>query len=453
MATTAIWDVTDRLDRVINYATNSQKTENDGFSVPDFQSLQDVLNYTQQDSKTEKQFYVTGVNCDPTTACEQMKRTKRQFNKTDGILAFHAYESFAPGEATPETAHAIGVKLANELWGNRFEVIVATHLDKGHLHNHFVINSVSFADGKRYYDNKASYSLMRQTSDRLCREHQLSVIENPKGKGKHYAEWKAEYEGRPTIRSIVRQEVDEIIRDSYTFKTFIELLERRGYTVKYGERVKHIAIKPPNSVKYIRLKSLGENYTEDNIKLRLEAQRKGIRQLDTTERKPQKRYTLLTGTFNILKQKRIKGFAALYLGYMYMLGKVKKRKAPKKVSFLLREDILKFERYQRQFRFLHSNGIKTKTDLTNRKTKIEARISELVITRENLYSQKKGADTKELQTDIQTQITSINVLLRELRKDRKLCENIENDMDTIAKKLHQTDEIIAREKNIKKTRD
>lgn len=199
MATTAIWDVTDRLDRVIDYTTNSDKTENLDFNSSDFRGLQEVLKYTEQDAKTEKQFYVTGINCYPETACKQMSKTKQQFQKTDGILAFHGYQSFAPGEATPETAHAIGVKMAQELWGDRFEVVVSTHLDRNHLHNHFVLNSVSFKDGKRYYDNKATYALIRQASDRLCREYSLSVIENPqRGKSRHYAEWKAEQESKPT---------------------------------------------------------------------------------------------------------------------------------------------------------------------------------------------------------------------------------------------------------------
>lgn len=222
MATTAIWDVTDRLDRVIDYATNPDKTENNDYSNRVFQGLQQVLEYTAKDVKTEKQFYVTGINCDPTTASKQMSLTKLQFQKTDGILAFHGYQSFAPGEATPESAHAIGVKLAQELWGDRFEVVVSTHLDKHHLHNHFVLNSVSFMDGKRYYDNKATYALMRQASDRLCKEYSLSVIQNPqKGKPKHYAEWEAERESKPTWRGLIREDMDKAISTSMTFTQFI----------------------------------------------------------------------------------------------------------------------------------------------------------------------------------------------------------------------------------------
>lgn len=248
MATTAIWDVTDRLDRVIDYATNPQKTENLDFSSPDFQGLHNVLTYTQQDAKTEKQIYVSGVNCDHVTACQQMNRTKLQFQKTDGILAFHGYQAFAPREATPETAHAVGIKLAQELWGDRFEVVVSTHLDKEHLHNHFVLNSVSFMDGKRYYDNNTTYALMRKTSDRLCREYSLSVIENPKrGKSKHYAEWKADQENKPTWRSLIREDVDKAVAASMTFTQFIVALRNQSYEVKTG--VKYMAVRPPGKIK------------------------------------------------------------------------------------------------------------------------------------------------------------------------------------------------------------
>ena len=176
MATTAIWKVKGNLGQVVNYAANPDKTV---FSPAELQGLRDVMNYTTQDYKTEEQRYVSGVNCIPEIARDEMMMVKRQFGKEGGIIAFHGYQSFAPGEVTPEQAHKIGVELARKLWGGRFQVIIATHLDKKHIHNHFVLNSVSFVDGKKYNDCKATYALMRQTSDELCREHGLSVIEKP----------------------------------------------------------------------------------------------------------------------------------------------------------------------------------------------------------------------------------------------------------------------------------
>lgn len=154
MAATAIWKVKGNLGQVVNYAANPDKTT---FSPADLQGLRDVMNYATQDYKTEEQRYVSGVNCIPEIARGEMMAVKRQFGKEDGIIAFHGYQSFAPGEVTPEQAHEIGVKLARKLWGDRFQVIVATHLDKKHIHNHFVLNSVSFVDGKKYNDCKATY--------------------------------------------------------------------------------------------------------------------------------------------------------------------------------------------------------------------------------------------------------------------------------------------------------
>lgn len=188
MATTKIWDIKGRLDSLINYAANPEKTDGKRYSETQIQALHDVMEYASDDYKTEKRLYVSGINATPDTAKYKMQQTKLRYGKTDGIVAFHAIQSFKPGEITPELAHEIGKMLAKEMWGDRFEVVVATHLNKEHLHNHFVINSVSFVDGKKYYDNTANYNRMKKISDRLCEEHNLSVIRNPKGKSKHYAE-------------------------------------------------------------------------------------------------------------------------------------------------------------------------------------------------------------------------------------------------------------------------
>lgn len=175
MATTSIWKIDKRLDHVIKYTTNPEKTTNEAYK-----ELHNVIEYTKASYKTEEQLYVTTLNCSKETILQEMMETKKKYRKTDGILGYHAFQSFAEGEVTPEIAHEIGVKLANELWGDKYEVVVTTHLNTKHIHNHFCFNSVSFKDGKKYHDCHSSYALMRETSDRLCEEYKLSVLKEKK---------------------------------------------------------------------------------------------------------------------------------------------------------------------------------------------------------------------------------------------------------------------------------
>lgn len=435
MATTAIWDVTDRLERVIDYATNPNKTENLDFSDHIFQGLNNVLEYTAQDSKTEQQFYVTGLNCDPTTACEQMTRTKLQFQKTDGILAFHGYQSFVPGEATPETAHAIGVKLANELWGDRFEAVVSTHLDKNHLHNHFVLNSVSFSDGKRYYDNNATYALMRQVSDRLCREYTLSVIENPKrGKSKHYAEWKDEQEGKPTWRGLVREDVDKAVAASMTITQFITTLREQSYEVKTG--VKYIAVRPPGKERFVRLKTLGDDYTEEAIKKRI-LQNRTPKRPEVLPEPKRKRHTV-KGGYNPKKVRKLTGLQALYFHYLYKMGILPKHRASnKRTHFLLREDIRHMEDIAAQTKLLCKHRIESKEQLFTYQSTVEQEMSALYADRKSLYNRIRRCKDDEQTAAYKEQIAGLSKKLSMLRKEVKLCTGIMTRSGEMRDKLSQ----------------
>ena len=412
MATTKIWDIKGRLDTLINYAANPEKTDGKNYSESSIQALYNVMNYASDDYKTEKRMFVSAVNATPDTAWHKMQQTKKRFRKSDGIVAFHAIQSFKPGEVTPELAHEIGKRLAKEMWGDRFEVVIATHLNKEHLHNHFVINSVSFLDGKKYYDNTANYNRLKRLSDSLCEEYNLSVIRNPKSKGKHYAEILAEKNGYPTIRGQIKDELDELIKASYTYKDFWKILRERGYEVK--DTGKYIALKPAYSQRYIRLKSLGDNYSEEAIKERIIKARNGIRDLD----KPKLDYNDWLNKYEPIK---LKGFKALYYRYLYLFGKIRKKETPQRVSFFMREELIKFERYQKQFHFLYENDIETATQLNEMKQTAEDRISELTLKRSTLYRKPDAKD----------EIAEINAELKDLRATFRMCNNILSDSERI----------------------
>lgn len=304
--------------------TNPEFYENRDMPERDCQDLDEVISYAVSSHKTQQvneeldnlERFVSGINCNPSTAREEMMAVKKRFGKEDGTIAYHGYQSFAPGEATPEIAHQIGVELARRLWGERYQVVVATHLDKAnHLHNHFVLNTVSFVDGKKYFRSAKDYHDLQATSDALCREYGLSVIEHPQpGKGKHYGEWRAEQEQRPTWRGIVRSDVDEVIRQSMTEQQFFENLHRKGYEVKVG---KDISVRPPGKERFVRLaRNFGEGYTLDGIRRRILEQSRAVRPLP--EPAPKRKHYRVSGNWQT--RKKVTGFRALYFHYCYLLG-------------------------------------------------------------------------------------------------------------------------------------
>ncbi len=411
MAATRIWSIKGRLDSVINYVINPEKTDGSRYTDTELQALADVIDYAEDGAKTHNKVYVSGINLSPDIARDQMVMTKLQFGKTDKILAYHGYQSFLPGEVTPDMAHEIGIKLAERLWGDRFQVLVTTHLDHEHIHNHFCLNSVSFVDGKKFRGGRKAYWIMRAESDKICAEYGLSVIEDP-GKGKNYAEWKAEQEGRPTIRGQIKDELDEIIKASYTYKDFWRILKQRGYEVKRD--VKYIALKPAYSQRYIRLKSLGANYSEESIRQRIIAARNGIRILD----KPIADYNAWLKKYEPTK---LHGFKALYYHYLYLFGKIRKKETPQRISFYMRNELVKFERYQKQFHFLIDNDIETTGQLNDMKQNTEDKIVELTLKRASLYSKP---NTKN-------EIYDINIELKELRSKLRMCNNILEDAKRI----------------------
>ena len=152
MAVSKLWAVNSRLGQVIDYAANPEKTAADIYTEEQYQALADVLSYAKDEEKTEREYFVEGINCNPTTARDQFVSVKQAYGKEDGIQAYHGYLSFKEQNITPELAQKIGMEFANEVWGERFQVVVTTHLNTKHLHCHYVINSVSFKDGKRCQD-------------------------------------------------------------------------------------------------------------------------------------------------------------------------------------------------------------------------------------------------------------------------------------------------------------
>lgn len=232
MAVTSIWPIKGRVDKVINYARNPEKTH-DKKSLLKLHEIEGVIEYAADEMKTETRALVTCLNLSSEeNAAKEFMEVKHRYRKEDGRVCYHGYQSFKADEVDADTAHNIGVALAKELWGDRFQVVIATHCNTGHYHNHFVINSVSDVDGLKFYNSPEDYRHMREVSDRLCREAWISVIENPDGKKKNYGEWIAEKNGKPTVRDTIRADIDRAILASTTERDFISVMEEMGYKIE-----------------------------------------------------------------------------------------------------------------------------------------------------------------------------------------------------------------------------
>ena len=452
MATTSIWRVKGWLGKVVVYVENPDKTTNPKFyadrelTEQDGQQLSDVIRYAVNSEKTQETSsedgaplhrFVSGINCSPATARDEMLAVKKRFGKKDGTVAYHGYQSFAPGEATPELAHEIGVKLATRLWGDRYQVIVATHLDKeNHLHNHFVLNTVSFVDGIKYHRTKKDYHDMQTVSDELCREYRLSVIENPQyGKAKQYGEWRAEQEQRPTWRGLIRTDIDEAIRQAMTERQFFDALRKKGYTVKIG---KDISVRPPGKERFVRLmRNFGEDYSLDNIRRRILSQSRPERK--KSEQKPTILRVRLIG--NLKTARKLTGFRALYVHYCYLLGIFPKncpQQNRKRLHFLLREDLLKLDTITAETRLLVGHRIDTAEQLFSYRDKVSEKITVLTEKRKQLYKTQRTAAVKsdpEKAAEVKAQIAALSKELAALRKEVVLCNNIAERSGVIKNKI------------------
>ena len=441
MAVTKIWRIKGRADKVISYASNIEKTS---FSDSDRQALADVIEYATNEDKTERRIFVSAINCSPAFAKDQFDTVKKRFRKEDGTVAFHAYQSFAPGEATPELAHEIGVALAKELWGDRFQVLIATHLNTGCLHNHMVINSISFKDGKRFHSTAASYRQLKETSDRLCREHGLSIVEEPKGRGKSYNHYQMEAAGMPTRYNAAKEALDDAIERSCNMQELRANLRSMGYQFSFAPNRKYWTITLPGWKKPIRTYRLGEEYSREAIEQRVfrnGSEARTLRIREGYKKAPQ--YTLRRRVDKIMGRT---GLEKLYLRYCYELGYLPKyRQNASKVHSLLKDELLRCDMYSEEAKLLSREKITNREQLAGHRQKLEARIESLEEKRYELRLNVKKEVPEEEKSLCKSRIADISKELKELRHELKLVKDIEARSPAMEEKLKE----IEKERNIR----
>ena len=393
MATTKIWKIKSRFDNVIDYITNKDKTDN--------------------------KKYVTGINCMADIAFKEMSITKQQFNKTGGILGFHAYQSFKGCEVTNDEAHEIGIRLAEELWGDKFQVVVTTHTNTKNVHNHFVINSVSFVDGKKYYDNKTNYAIMRQVSDNICKEYELQTLEEKS----YYKNISNKYARSSKYLNSVRTDIDYAISQASNYNDFTKILTKMGYELEHSSN--KMSIRKPPYKRYVRVeRTFGEEYSKESILFRIKH--------TVSFKVPFPEVHTIIGRYKrknktaIKYKQKAKGLRALYLYCCYLLKIFPKQDYPPKYSKVMKEEIKKMDEFSKSARFLSKYKITTLPEVREYRTNATTEINELRSKRENLWKKHKRIKTDEEGQLICSEIQKLAIKIDDLNANIKLCNFIEN---------------------------
>lgn len=430
MATTSIWSIKNNLKQSINYLINPEKTINKDYGKNNYNYLESYSN-KDYDFKNEKAEYVSCINCSEYDPYGDMKFTKEQYRKTDNVLAFHGYQSFKEGEVTADIAHEIGVKFAEEMFRD-YEVVVATHQNTNHIHNHFIINSVSYKTGKKYNNNRANLAKLRQISDSICAEYGLSVLDED-------ISYKNTYKHKvlnDDYYKILKEDLDNVISYSVTLKQVVERLKKLNYQVYFRNGI--LTIYKDGYDKVRIEKTFGIDYSIDSINKRLYLSRQIVF-------KPLPQRTIFEEYSR--SNKHHKGIYGLYLYYCYLLN-VFPQKYPKQyLPYSIRKEVKKLNEYSEQVRFTANNNIETKEDLEYfSKTNYEE-YRNLMGKRENLWKRYHRAKSEEDKSKILTEINDIQPKIKELRKYDKYCKDIFERSESIQNNLNNFDKDIQKEKD------
>lgn len=360
MAYAKILPIKARLDDRVSYVLNEDKTTLDG-----------KVDYVFNEHKTTGENHVvfqSAINCAVVTAFEDMQKTKKRFNNTGGRLGYHVIHSYKPNEIDPRTAHEIGVRLAQELFGNRYEVIIGTHVDKEHIHNHIIFNSVSFLDGRKYRNKLGEYFYdIRGTSNRLCKEHGLSVImAGNRDKKLTYAEWLAKKNGSLTWRQLIKNDIDDCIVQAFDYGNFLSLMQQKGYEIKQG---KHVAFRPYGKDRFSRGYKIGKGYSEADIRARIDG-----KDLDFDIPRIEK---YIQSKREYIPYPKVSGLKALYVHYLYILGKAGKNQLPNYMNKTMQAYLFKIDDIISTSNFLQKYNIDTIDELRSFKKECQDKIEQL----------------------------------------------------------------------------
>ena len=452
MATTGFWPVKGRLKEVIDYANNPDKTTAKEYLDED---LYAAIRYVENDDKTDQTMYVSGINCSKHNAYNEMIAVKRRFGERGKNIAYHGFQSFAPGEVTPEEAHSIGKETARRMWGAQYQVVVTTHLNTGKIHNHFVLNSVSFKTGKKFRNGIGDRLELRKISDAICAERNKSVIQGNKFYSNKKEYW-VKKNGGMTHRDMLRKDIDEALSQSCSFREIEYYLKTLGYKFERDFYYDHPSVYAEGWKRAVRISSLGEKYSKENIHKRcLENQRKP--ELYTFVTPAWKRRPLLV----LERDKYISGWDDTIIVLFELFIELLKicivgntqEYDNRPVSPMMRAEMRKLDRYIEEYNLLCDNNLNSPKKLLDFQENLSSRISELEQERYALRLKLRRVKTPEEDAELKEQCKEITKKITPLRKEYKIAMRIEEHIPKIKALLDAERNIEMKRNNLNKNKE
>ena len=425
MATTGLWPIKGSLKTVIDYADNPDKTTLEKYVDTD---LYAALRYAENDDKTDQKIFVTGINCSKYAAYEQMMATKHRFGKLGGNVCYHGYQSFKAGEVSPELCHQIGIETARRMWGDQYEVIVTSHLNTENLHNHFVVNSLSFKTGKKYSNKISEHIRLREVSDAVCKEHNLSVLENAPFFGGEKDSYWLHKDGKMTRRDLVKEDAQRALDVSLNYPQFFLNLRRLGYEI--DER--RLSVKAPDWERNIRLSGVG--LTREVIEASFQ-QHRGSETWYVFYRAhiiPEPKRKPLDDLLREMERDlyRSHSGAGVFIGSVFLIVMLLLQAAIENARYTplsptMRLEMQNVKQYVADHRFLKDNNIQTTDELKRCILQTQAEIQKLEAERQHIRNQIRRAEPgakASLKEDAKAITKKLNPLREQLKNLQRILD-------------------------------
>ena len=405
-------------------------------------NLEAVINYAMNGEKTENGILVSGINCLPQTAYSQMMLAKKAFHKEDGRLGYHIIQSFNGNEISPDKCNKIGMELAEELWGDKYQVIVCTHTNKQNVHNHIVLNSVSFINGSKYHNSNVEIALLLETNDDICKKYGLSIIKSTKATTVSDISKSriANYNRNSGKMELIKADIDEAIKDAQKYQEFVDILNYKGYYIKKSGN--YMSVSSPYYNRNIRLaRAFGEDYTFENIKTRIYQGALYDRYLKRTNNKKVYKIRIYDGIKIDQEKLKTSSFYRLYVHYLYLLGKL-----PPKIHYEERtkeyyQEIDKFNKLADEINLICTHNLNSKEDVQNLRMQYIEEVTPLKAEREKLrqdYKKTNNADSIIIQFKIDTITEEIDKINKKIQTCKRIifkAEKGENEATLIKNRV------------------